>query len=139
MLERFVKAQEQTYSRALAEIRSGVKRGHWMWFVFPQLKGLGISEMSRYYGIEDMDEAKAYLRHPVLSKRLLEISGALLELSGVTAEDVFVGIDALKLRSSMTLFHLADPEESVFTDVLDRFFEGELDTKTIALIEQNTP
>ncbi|HET9593551.1 MAG TPA: DUF1810 domain-containing protein [Solirubrobacterales bacterium] len=135
-LRRFVDAQNQnrTYERALAELRAGRKTSHWMWFVFPQIAGLGQSEMSRRYAIDSLEEARAYLGHPVLGPRLLECCQALLSHSGSSAEQILGGIDALKLRSSMTLFLRVDPKSQVFQQVLDRYFEGEADAATDGLL-----
>jgi uncharacterized protein (DUF1810 family) len=131
-LGRFVAAQDAggTYQRALAELRAGRKTGHWMWFVFPQIAGLGFSQTSRMYAIRSMREAHAYLRHPVLGPRLTECARTLLGLTGRTAEIVFGGIDATKLRSSMTLFARADQAEAVFGQVLDQYFAGQPDPLT---------
>lgn len=131
-LTRFVEAQEQggTYERALAELRAGRKTTHWMWFVFPQVEGLGSSQMAREYAISSLDEARAYLAHPLLGRRLRECADALLALQERSAEQVLGGVDAMKLRSSMTLFARADPEERRFREVLDRFYEGEPDSET---------
>ena len=117
-LERFVAAQDArgTYASALAELRSGRKTGHWMWFVFPQIAGLGLSETSRRYAISSLDEARAYLAHPVLGPRLEESARALLELDGRTATEILGPVDAMKLRSSMTLFARAAPEEPLFRE-----------------------
>ncbi len=136
-LERFVEAQDTggTYGRALEELRGGQKRSHWMWFVFPQVAGLGRSPMAQRYAIASIDEARAYLGHPVLGPRLLESSQALLSVTDRSAEEILGGIDALKLRSSMTLFGRADPREAVFGDVLRRFFGGEEDAATLRLLE----
>ncbi len=125
-LERFLTAQDRhhTYAQALAEIRAGQKSSHWMWFVFPQIAGLGRSAMAQAYAIADLAEARAYLAHPVLGPRLVEISEAMLGNAGRTAEAVLGGIDAIKLRSSMTLFATADPQRPVFTRVLEEFFDG---------------
>lgn len=131
MLERFVEAQEYSYQNALAEIRKGRKVSHWMWYIFPQLKELGKSSTALYYGIDSMEEAKAYIQHPLLGKRLLEISGVLVELDKTDAVEIFGSIDAKKLRSCMTLFHLAAPEEPVFTEVLNQYFDGKSDKRTI--------
>jgi uncharacterized protein (DUF1810 family) len=135
-LRRFVRAQDEggTYAQALAELRRGRKVSHWMWFVFPQLAGLGRSGTARFYAIRSLDEAEAYLAHPVLGERLRESSGVVAGLRGRTAEDIFGGIDAVKLRSSMTLFARAAPGERVFTDVLDRYFGGEPDSVTERLL-----
>ena len=131
-LTRFVSAQDGggTYAHALAELRQGRKTSHWMWFVFPQVAGLGMSEMSRRYAIGSLEEARAYLADPVLGARLRECARLVADTPGKTAEQIFGGIDAVKLRSSMTLFHRADPSEPAFKAVLDRYFSGELDPAT---------
>jgi len=131
-LERFVTAQDSggTYQRALAELRAGRKTSHWMWFVFPQITGLGQSPVSRLYAISGLAEAKAYLAHPLLGPRLVECAAIVAGLSGRTAEQIFGGIDALKLRSSMTLFRRAAPNEPVFGQVLDQYFGGKPDPAT---------
>jgi uncharacterized protein (DUF1810 family) len=135
-LHRFVDAQDAagTYAGALAELRRGRKRGHWMWFVFPQITGLGHSPTARHYAIVDLDEARRYLADPVLGPRLRECAQALTELDGADAVEVLGPIDALKLRSSMTLFTLADPDEPVFRAVLDRYFDGQLDEATTSRV-----
>jgi uncharacterized protein (DUF1810 family) len=135
-LQRFVEAQNRDgcFERSLAELRAGRKRTHWMWFVFPQIAGLGHSPVSRYYAISGLREAGAYLRHQVLGARLLESARVLTELQGVGAEEIFGPVDALKLRSSMTLFLRADPEEPLFQAVLDQYFEGHPDAATDALL-----
>ena len=122
-LKRFIKAQERDYAAALAEIRSGFKTSHWIWYVFPQLRGLGMSSMSEFYGIAGLEEAKAYLAHPVLGARLREISTALLAHAGQAAWAILGEIDAMKVRSSMTLFDAVEPD-SVFSQVLDAFYGG---------------
>lgn len=125
-LERFVDAQETVYETALREVRSGRKKSHWMWYVFPQLKGLGYSETSKYYALEDLAEAKAYLHHPLLGTRLREISQALLHLPVKDAHAVFGTPDDLKLKSCMTLFAAADPEPAnIFRQVLEGFWSDE--------------
>ncbi len=131
-LERFVAAQDTggDYQRAVEEMRAGAKRGHWMWFVFPQIAGLGYSPTAQFYAIRGLDEAKAYLAHPVLGARLREASAALLPLPGADAVAVLGSIDALKLRSCMTLFHLADPQDETFPAVLAKYFGGVLDDAT---------
>jgi len=130
-LERFVDAQEGTYDQAVAELRRGRKASHWMWFVFPQIAGLGSSPMSQAYAIRSLDEARAYLEHPVLGPRLRESTEALLAAEpGTSAEAILGGIDAIKVRSSMTLFSRAAPEEPLFKNVLDRFYGGEADPET---------
>lgn len=132
-LERFVAAQDEggIYERALAELQAGRKTSHWMWFVFPQIAGLGQSAMSRRYAIASLEEARAYLAHPVLGPRLVECSRALLEHDGVSAHEILGEIDAVKLRSSMTLFRRADPGQEVFAQVLERYFDGEEDEATL--------
>ena len=132
-LSRFHKAQQGSYETALAEIRSGRKRSHWIWYIFPQIQGLGFSSTAQYYAIENLEEAKAYLADPVLRERLLEISTALLALDSCDPSEVMGYPDDLKLRSSMTLFSLAEPECTVFRDVLDKFYDGQEDSRTIAL------
>ena len=132
-LSRFHKAQKGSYETALAEIRAGRKRSHWIWYIFPQIQGLGYSSTAQYYAIEDLEEAKAYLADPVLRERLLEISNALLALDSCDPTDVMGYPDDLKLRSSMTLFSLADPECTVFRDVLEKFYDGREDPRTITL------
>ena len=131
-LQRFVAAQEagRSYDQATAELRRGRKTSHWMWFVFPQITGLGQSPVSRIYAISGLAEAKAYLAHPVLGPRLVECAAIVSSLSGRTAEQIFGGIDALKLRSSMTLFLRAAPDEPVFRQVLDQYFGGKPDPAT---------
>jgi uncharacterized protein (DUF1810 family) len=135
-LQRFVAAQDDagTYEAAVAELSAGRKRGHWMWFVFPQIAGLGQSPMSRRYAISSIVEAQAYLAHPVLGPRLIECAGVLCELRGRTAEDIFGGVDAMKLRSSMTLFACADPPNPLFRRVLDVYFGGIPDEATERLL-----
>jgi uncharacterized protein (DUF1810 family) len=131
-LERFVAAQDAggTYEHAVAELRRGRKTSHWMWFVFPQIAGLGLSPVSRRFAIASLEEARAYLAHPVLGPRLFECAGILAQTPGRTAEQIFGGIDALKLRSSMTLFLRAAPGEPVFAQVLDQYFGGIPDPAT---------
>ena len=133
-LERFVAAQKGVYDDVVAELRAGGKTSHWMWFVFPQVAGLGRSGMSQRYAIVSLDEARAYLDHPVLGPRLRECAGLVLAVSGRSADDIFGGIDAVKLRSSMTLFHRAAPAEPVFGDVLDRFYGGARDQATDTIL-----
>jgi uncharacterized protein (DUF1810 family) len=135
-LDRFVVAQDRdgTYGRAVAELQHGRKTSHWMWFVFPQLDGLGHSAMARRYAISSLGEAAAYLQHPVLGPRLIECARVLATGPGRDAESIFGGIDAQKLRSSMTLFTRADPTQPVFTRVLDRFFDGAPDLLTEELL-----
>jgi uncharacterized protein (DUF1810 family) len=133
-LERFVQAQEHDYQRALAEIRAGRKRSHWMWYIFPQFAGLGLSSMSQRYAIKSAVEARAYLAHPVLGPRLVECCEAAIGLAGRSAADVFGSPDDMKLRSCATLFAAVSPPESVFDRLLDKFFQGLRDEKTLRLI-----
>lgn len=133
--ERFLKAQERTYDVALREITQGEKRSHWMWYIFPQLRGLGRSETAYYYGLSGLDEAKAYLAHPILSARLLEITSALLVQPNDDPVMIFGHTDALKLRSCMTLFASVSEEGSVFHQALQRFFKGKRDAKTLSLLD----
>lgn len=133
-LGRFRRAQEGVIERAVAELRSGRKRTHWVWFVFPQLKGLGHSADSEYYGVNGLDEARAYLADPILGERLVACCNALLELGSVSASDVFGYPDDLKLRSSMTLFARAAGTGSVFHRVLVRYYDGAEDERTVALL-----
>jgi len=136
-LERFVVAQDAdgTYARALAELRRGRKETHWMWFVFPQIAGLGHSAMARRFALADLDEARSYLAHPVLGARLRECAAVIAQRTE-SATAIFGGIDAMKLRSSLTLFHRAAPEEAVFRELLAKFFEGEPDASTDALLRR---
>ena len=133
-LERFLKAQEYSYQIAYAEIKEGYKRSHWMWYIFPQIKGLGRSSMSEYYGITCLDEAKAYLEDAVLGTRLKEICVELLKYSDKSAQAIFGGIDSMKLKSSMTLFDKVSPNQ-VFGKVLDVFFDGKRDKRTLDISE----
>lgn len=133
-LERFLEAQEHKYDIALKEIRAGKKRTHWMWYIFPQLRGLGRSQMAYTYGVNGIEEAKAYLEHPDLSARLIEITEALLEHKDQDIEDILGDIDAMKLRSSMTLFALISEGDSIYHNVLDCFYNGKTDSYTIELI-----
>lgn len=139
MIERFVQAQKDCYNRALEEIKAGVKRTHWMWFIFPQISGLGHSMTSIFFSIKDIYEAKEYLAHPVLGSRLHEICKALLELDSNDAHSIFGSPDDIKLRSSMTLFDVVEPD-SVFANVLAKFFQGNRDSRTLKILEeQSTP
>jgi uncharacterized protein (DUF1810 family) len=130
-LSRFVAAQDNVYDQAVAELRRGRKTSHWMWFIFPQIAGLGVSATSQRYAISSLDEARAYLQHPVLGPRLIECASIVAANTDSTAAQIFGGIDAQKLRSSMTLFQRAEPDEPVFGRVLDRFFEGAADAETV--------
>ncbi|MBS1797384.1 MAG: DUF1810 domain-containing protein [Acidobacteria bacterium] len=134
-LERFVRAQAGDYPEALSEIRAGRKTSHWMWYIFPQFKGLGHSSMAVRYSIKSPEEARAYLDHPVLGRRLAECAEAVLAVEGRTASEIFGFPDDMKLKSSMTLFERAAGEEdSLFAHVLDRYFQGERDRRTLDLI-----
>jgi uncharacterized protein (DUF1810 family) len=134
-LDRFVLAQEESYAAALAEIKRGRKRGHWMWYIFPQLIGLGRSAMAQLYAIGSIEEARAYLDHPLLGARLRACVEALQDLESSNAQEVFGGIDAIKLRSSLTLFAEASGER-LFAAALDRWFGGEKDAATLRLLDE---
>lgn len=140
-LKRFVDAQDSggTYQQAVGELRRGRKTTHWMWFVFPQLAGLGQSAMSRRYAIASLDEARAYLRHPVLGPRLVECASILAATAGRSAEEILGPIDTTKLRSSMTLFLRADPGQSGFAEVLERYFDGAADPATDERLGRPSP
>src|SRR5687767_5005210 len=133
-LSRFVAAQADTYRQALAELRAGRKRGHWMWFVFPQIAGLGISPTSLFYAIASEDEARSYLADPLLGPRLRECTRAVLGHEGARAEAIFGPVDAVKLRSSMTLFERAGGGEEPFAACIDAFFGGRRDEATLELL-----
>ena len=133
-LERFIDAQRSDYSVALSEIKRGRKQSHWMWYIFPQIQGLGFSSTSKYYSIKNIDEAEAYLIHPVLGSRLIEICHALLALETKDAHKIFGSPDDVKLKSSMTLFSEVPGADKVFQSVLQNFFNGTKDGKTLQLI-----
>ena len=133
-LDRFISAQEYNYSDALKEIKNGQKISHWMWYVFPQIKGLGKSDTAKWYAIKDLQEAKDYLNNEVLSNRLEQICKALLELDCNDAYKIFGSPDDMKLKSSMTLFEIAAPENKILKNVLDKYFNGERDQKTVKII-----
>ncbi len=135
-LTRFVEAQANDYDRALAEIKRGRKQSHWMWYIFPQLKGLGQSSTAIFYGLDGLREAIAYVDHPVLGPRLIDIAAALLQLEGKTATQIMGTPDDLKLRSSMTLFSLTPNANPVFQAVLDNYFDGLPDPRTQAIVEK---
>jgi len=137
-LARFVEAQEHDYAQALSEIRSGQKRSHWMWYIFPQFDGLGSSSTSRRYSIKSVAEAGAYLRHPILGPRLVESARATLGVEGRSALEVFGSPDDMKLRSSATLFASVSPAGSVFEQLLDRYFGGEPDDRTLQLLQRKS-
>lgn len=133
-LDRFVTAQALVFDRILGELRAGRKETHWMWFVFPQVAGLGRSDMARFYAIVDLDEARRYLAHPLLGPRLVLCTDIVNNVTGRTAHDVFGSPDDLKFRSSMTLFSLAAPEEPVFHAAIQHFFDGVADDRTLAAL-----
>lgn len=132
-LQRFVTAQATVIDDVRAELRAGRKRSHWMWFVFPQLRGLGLSATAQHYGIASLDEARAYLAHPVLGERLRECVGLMLQVPDADAHAILGSPDDLKFRSCLTLFALAAPEEPLFKQALERFYAGEPDPRTLAL------
>lgn len=135
-LRRFLDAQDRgdTYAQAVDEVRRGRKVTHWIWFVFPQLAGLGRSPTARRYAISSLEEARAYVEHPILGERLRESIRTLLAVTGLSAEDIFGGLDAMKVRSSMTLFARVEPVEALCTKVIDRYFEGRFDGTTDQLL-----
>ncbi|MCM2251908.1 MAG: DUF1810 domain-containing protein [Ramlibacter sp.] len=133
-LQRFVQAQAPVYAQVLDELRAGVKRSHWIWFVFPQLAGLGFSAMARHYAIASLDEAQAYLAHPLLGARLRECAELVLAIEGRSIHDIFGAPDDLKFHSSMTLFGQAQSGEAVFQQCLQKYFAGQSDAQTIALL-----
>jgi len=135
-LERFIDAQRTDYAVALAEIKSGKKESHWMWYIFPQILGLGYTSVSILYAIKDIKEATAYLNHEILGTRLIEISNALLQLETDDARKIFGSPDNMKLRSSMTLFSLVPGADKVFQAVLDKFFNGKKDERTLQLLHE---
>ncbi len=139
-LSRFTTAQESVYDNALAELRNGRKRTHWMWFIFPQIDGLGHSATSRYYAVKSMEEARQYLNHPVLGKRLLACAEAVFAIEGRSISEIFAYPDNLKLKSSMTLFAYVAAPGSVFDHILDKYFNGERDALTLQILEKpDTP
>lgn len=135
-LSRFVDAHTKSYATALSEIRSGRKHSHWMWYIFPQLKGLGLSQTAQYYAIEGLEEATTYLNHPFLGKNLIRISKALYELEGKTADEIFGSPDDVKLRSSMTLFANISDTHPIFKQVINKYFGGKPDPITLELLYQ---
>lgn len=134
-LQRFLDAQQGDYERALTEVRNGRKYSHWIWYIFPQLKGLGVSYNSQYYGISGKEEAEAYLAHPILGKRLREITSTFLQLKGKTAQDVFGALDAMKVLSCMTLFNEVAPDD-LFQQVIDRYYQGKTDEMTKRMLDK---
>jgi len=135
-LKRFIDAQEKDYQTALAEVMKGRKQSHWMWYIFPQIQGLGFSSTSMFYAIKDRQEAEEFLEHPVLGSRLVRISNELLKLEAKDANKIFGSPDDLKLKSSMTLFSALPNSNPVFQLVLDKFFNGAKDNKTLAILNQ---
>lgn len=133
-LQRFLEAQAMNYDDALDELKAGEKRSHWMWYIFPQYKGLGMSRMSQKYAIQSLDEARAYLEHPVLGDRLLECSETVLSIDDYSAFDIFGSPDDMKLHSCATLFAVISPPDSLFSQLLDRFYNGEKDRQTLDLL-----
>ena len=133
-LERFIEAQAPVYDQALAELRAGRKQSHWMWFIFPQIAGLGQSPTSRAYAIQTLDEARAYLAHPVLGARLRECCQAVMNLRTNSAEEIFGSVDEMKFRSCLTLFTEADHGEVLFYNLLEKYFEGEPDEATLEIL-----
>lgn len=136
-LNRFLQAQSYQYETALKEIQNGRKQSHWMWYIFPQLRGLGQSSMAWEYGITDLEEAKEYLAHPILGVRLLEICNAAFNTSSNNAVEVFGFPDNLKLKSSMTLFEATDPQQAIFGQILMKFFNGERDSATLGILHES--
>lgn len=134
-LNRFLEAQAKMYNTALNELKRGCKESHWIWFIFPQLKGLGVSDTAKYYDINDLEEAKAYLAHPILSQRLKEATRAILDLQIDFIDELLPYPDYMKLRSSMTLFAQADPEEELFQTVINRFYNKQYDEQTLKLLK----
>lgn len=133
-LQRFLEAQEDDFELALSEIKSGRKESHWMWYIFPQIAGLGFSSTSIFYAIKDLTEAEEYLNHPILGERLIEISEALLEIKGKTAFQIFGSPDDMKLKSSMTLFAALNETNPIFQKVLDKYFDGAKDELTMQIL-----
>lgn len=134
-INRFIRAQENIYPQVVNELQNGKKTSHWMWFIFPQIEGLGFSSTSKYYSIKTIAEAKEYVMHPVLGKRLLECSTILLNIEGKSAESIFGYPDNLKLQSSMTLFSFTSPESTVFLNVLNKYFNNKKDQKTLDILK----
>jgi uncharacterized protein (DUF1810 family) len=135
-LARFLSAQKDDYAQALAEIQGGRKRSHWMWYIFPQVDGLGWSATSKHYAIKNIDEARAYLAHPVLGPRLAVCAQAVLDVKGRTASEIFGSPDDLKLRSSATLFAQVSTPDSVFEEIIDKYFDGRCDERTVELLKR---
>ncbi len=134
-LQRFVSAQRPIYQQVLEELNDGAKRTHWMWYIFPQIKGLGVNEMARYYSLENLQEARMYLAHPVLGSRLRECCEIVLNIRNKTAAQIFGHPDDLKFRSCLTLFNLAAPDEVLFKKLIDKYYKGFLDPKSIEILK----
>lgn len=136
-LQRFVDAQERVIQDVLAELKQGRKYGHWIWFIFPQLKGLGLSSASEFYGISSLAEAQAYLQHRVLGPRLIQCTELVNAVQGSDAEEIFGEVDAMKFRSSMSLFAQADPRNRIFAEAIERYFGGEMDSVTMHFLQKH--
>ena len=135
-ISRFLSAQQNIYTHVLKELQNGNKTTHWMWFIFPQIEGLGNSQTAKYYSITTIEEAKEYLMHPILGKRLLECTNIIAGIENKTADEIFGSIDTMKLRSCMTLFNFIAPEQKVFADVLKKYFNGEEDELTLSILKK---
>ena len=135
-LTRFIEAQQNVYPQVLKELRNGKKTSHWMWFIFPQIQGLGHSSTAKYYSIKTIEEAKEYLAHPVLGKRLLECSNIILEIKNKIADEIFGYPDNLKLKSSMSLFNYVRNDQKAFADVLKKYFSGKEDEQTLSILQK---
>jgi uncharacterized protein (DUF1810 family) len=138
-LDRFISAQEGIYESVLAELQNGEKRSHWMWFIFPQIDGLGFSATTKYYSIKNKEEARHYLNHPVLGPRLLQCTELLLAIEGKSVREIFDFPDDKKLNSSMTLFATVSDPDSVFAHVLEKYFDGKRDERTTSLLDNSSP
>ena len=132
----FLEAQQNIYPQVVKELESGKKTTHWMWFIFPQIDGLGHSSKAKYYSIKTIEEAKEYLMHPILGKRLLECTNIIAEIENKTADEIFGYIDTIKLRSCITLFKFIAPEQKVFNDILKKYFNGEQDEQTLSILQR---
>lgn len=135
-LNKFIKAQQNSYQQVVKELHNGKKTTHWMWFIFPQIDGLGHSSTAKYYSVKTIKEAKEYIKHPVLGKRLLECANILLNIKDRSANEIFGYPDDLKLRSCMTLFNFATPEHNVFAEVLKKYFDGKKDQMTLSILQK---
>lgn len=133
-LDRFLQAQEDIYESVITDLKNGNKKSHWMWYIFPQIKGLGLSPLSVKYSLSSLEEAREYLKHPILGPRLRECTTILLKLNGKSAIQIFGNLDALKLKSSMTVFSVAEKGENIFDSLIDKYFEGSKDLRTLELM-----